>query len=109
MLSSFASKNIDQEKVSEKSKQVVSEVAKKPGEMVDQAEKVHIPDSFDESDADSETLSDKLRHIDAYTEVGQGSKQNGEEEDHQIWHMEVDEKTECFSCHECNAKRSKLI
>jgi hypothetical protein len=34
------------------------------------AEKVLIPDHVEESDADSETLSEKLRKIDAYNEVG---------------------------------------
>jgi hypothetical protein len=76
-------RSTDLTKASEKSKQVVV-AADQPSEMVDQNEKVHIPDSFDDSDAESETLSDKLRRIDAYTKVGQGSKQPGKEGDHQV-------------------------
>lgn len=66
--------SVDQEKASEKSEQVLLEWGTKPGERVDQDEKVHIPDSFDESDADSETLSDKLRGIDAYADVAHENK-----------------------------------
>ena len=36
-----------------------------------QVDRVHIPDNFDDSDAESESLSDRLRRIGAYTEVGQ--------------------------------------
>jgi hypothetical protein len=46
---------------------------------VGQAEKVHILESFDDSDPDSETLSERLRSIDAYNEVGQGSEPVGGE------------------------------
>lgn len=35
-------------------------------------EKVNIPDTFDDSDAESDTLSEKLRKIDAYNGDGQG-------------------------------------
>lgn len=41
-------------------------------------DKVHIPDSFDESDIDSETLSDKLRKIGAYEGGGQGCSKDGD-------------------------------
>jgi len=62
-------RSTDLRKASEKSMQAIV-AADQPSEMVDQNEKVHIPESFDESDADNETLSDKLRRIDVYTEVG---------------------------------------
>jgi len=56
---------------------------------------VHIPDHFDESDAESETLSEKLRKIDAYHEVGQGGSQVDEEQSNQqVWYMEVDSNEE---------------
>jgi len=56
---------------------------------------VHIPDHFDESDAESETLSEKLRKIDAYHEVGQGGSQVDEEQSNQqVWYMEVDSNVE---------------
>lgn len=52
------------------------------------AEKVHIPDTFNDLDAESETLSDKIRKLDGYGDVGQGSsKQYGEKDDHQIMIM----------------------
>lgn len=57
------------------------------------AEKVHVPDSFEDSDDESLTLSEKLRSIDAYTEVAQSSKQDDVEGDQQVWHMDVDENT----------------
>jgi hypothetical protein len=67
------------------------------GEMSDQNEKVHIPDNFEESDADSETLSEILRSIDAYTEVIPGTRSKEGQDDHQVWHMEVDGATEGVS------------
>jgi hypothetical protein len=39
----------------------------------DQNDKVHIPETFDDSDAESETLSEKIRRIDGYGDLGQGS------------------------------------
>ena len=103
------SENMDLTKAGEKSKQVVAAAVATPSDVVGQAEKVHIPDSFDDSDADSETLSDKLWRIDACTEVRQGSKQSGGEGDHQVWRMEVDEQSENASQVMCNAERSKFI
>lgn len=41
-------------------------------------DKVHIPDSFEESDTDSETLSDKLRKIGVYENGGQGCSKDGD-------------------------------
>lgn len=52
---------------------------------------LHIPDHFDESDAESETLSEKLRQIDAYQENEQGGTQVDEDQSNQqVWYMEVD-------------------
>lgn len=112
MLSGFAVKNkgvsVDQVKLGKASVQVLTddlvktrdlskqanpEGATKPGEIDDQNEKVHIPESFEDFD-DSETLSAKLRGIGTYTDTNLENKQNGEDDDHQIWHMEVDETTE---------------
>ena len=51
--------------------------------------KVHIPHSFENSDFDSETLSDRIRKIDGYGDLGQGySKQGKGEDSHQIWCMD---------------------
>ena len=36
----------------------------------DLEDRVNIPEGFEDSDAESETLSDKLRKIDAYIELG---------------------------------------
>ena len=47
-----------------------------------QVDRVHIPDNFDDSDAESESLSDRLRRIGAYTEVGQRSQQNEDKLNH---------------------------
>lgn len=53
--------------------------------IVSPEEKVHIPDNFDDSDADSETLSDKIRKLDGYGEIGQSSyKPEGFGDDQQI-------------------------
>ena len=41
-------------------------------------DKVHIPDSFEESDTDSETFSDKLRKIGVYENGGQGCSKDGD-------------------------------
>jgi hypothetical protein len=58
---------------------------------VDTAEKVYIPYHFDESDAESETLSEKLRQIDAYQENEQGGTQVDEDRSNQqVWYMKVD-------------------
>lgn len=57
----------------------------------DLEDKVNIPEGFEDSDAESETLSDKLRKIDAYTEPGQSSKQKGGKENHQVWAMEMED------------------
>lgn len=52
------------------------------------AEKVHIPDSFDDFDAESETLSDKIRKLEGYGDVGQSSFKKGEDrDDHQVMFM----------------------
>jgi hypothetical protein len=51
-------------------------------------EKVHIPDSFEESDAESESLSDKIRKLEGYGEIGQTSSKQGEDrDDHQVMLM----------------------
>lgn len=56
----------------------------------DQGEKVHIPDSFDDSDAESDTLSEKIRRLEGYGDLGQGgSKSNNDNGPHQLWHMEI--------------------
>lgn len=81
--------SVDMVKFNEKAKQV--SITEMLSEVLEQSEKVHIPDTFEDSDADNESLSDKLRRIDAYNETGQGSKQamGKDESGHQIWHMEV--------------------
>jgi hypothetical protein len=80
-----------------KSKPISTEGNTVQGEMSAQNEKVHIPDNFEESDADSETLSEILRSIDAYTEVIPGTRSKEGQDDHQVWHMEVDGATEGVS------------
>lgn len=49
-------------------------------EDVDSHEKVHILDDFHESDVESESLSDKLRKIDAYYDGAQCSQTSKEME-----------------------------
>lgn len=57
--------------------------------MEDLNDKVHIPDSFEDSDAESDTLSEKIRRLEGYGDLGQGgSKTQGDGESHQLWHME---------------------
>lgn len=46
-----------------------------------EAEKVHIPDSFVDSDDESDTMSDKLRNIGAYGDEGQECSKSS----HQLW------------------------
>lgn len=65
-------------------------------------DRVHIPKNFDDSE-ESETLSEKLRGIGAYTDEGQCSKQNENVENQQVWQMEIDKETEA-SEHILNAK-----
>jgi hypothetical protein len=58
---------------------------------VDTAQKMYIPYHFDELDAESETLSEKLRQIDAYQENEQGGTQVDEDRSNQqVWYMKVD-------------------
>jgi len=81
----------DQRQVKEKNKESMTNQANLSKESDMQVDRVHIPDNFDDSDAKSESLSDRLRRIGAYTEVGQRSQQNEDKENHQVWAMEVDE------------------
>lgn len=55
-------------------------------------DKVHIPDNFDDSE-ESETLSEKLRSIGAFTSDGQCSKQTEDAESQQVWQMVIDQRT----------------
>jgi len=65
--------------------------------------KVHIPDSFENSDSDSETLSDLIRKIDGYRDLGQGcSKQGNGEDSHQIWCMDNTAIGENIKQYQCN-------
>ena len=64
----------DQRQVKEKNKESMTNHANLSKESDMQVDRVHIPDNFDDSDAESESLSDRLRRIGAYTEVGQGSQ-----------------------------------
>lgn len=58
------------------------------------ADRVHIPTSFDESDTESDTLSEKLRKIDAYNEdIQRGSQVNENTPNQQVWFMEANEKS----------------
>jgi len=43
-----------------------------PSARIDDGEKVHIPNNFDDSDFDSETLSDRIRQLEGYGDLGQG-------------------------------------
>ena len=61
----------DQRQVKEKNKESMTNQANLSKESDMQVDRVHIPDNFDDSDAESESLSDRLRRIGAYTEVGQ--------------------------------------
>lgn len=55
------------------------------------AEKVDIPDTCVESDAESDTLSEKLRKIDAYNDGDYGGYQaNENNSNQQVWFMEED-------------------
>lgn len=55
-------------------------------------EKVQIPDTFDDSDIESEMLSDKLKKIDAYGDSGQGcSKEMENKVNKQVWLFENDQ------------------
>lgn len=57
----------------------------------DNAEKVHIPDTFVDSDVESDTLSEKLRRIDAYNdEMRTGVQVNEISSNHKVWFMEED-------------------
>jgi hypothetical protein len=50
---------------------------------------VQIPDNFEDFDTESETLSDKLRKIDAYGDNGQGCSKGMEGEvNKQMWFFE---------------------
>lgn len=51
------------------------------------AEKVHILDTFEESDAESEKLSERIRKLDGYGEVGQSSKQGEDGDNHRVMLM----------------------
>lgn len=53
----------------------------------DTNEKVHIPETFEDSDSDSD-LGDRIRRLEGFGDIGQGSSKNNDEEVHQIWHMD---------------------
>lgn len=61
-------------------------------------EKVHIPDDFHESGAESESLSDRLRKIDVYVDTVPSSQENESTENQQAWQMAVgvDQTTEAL-------------
>lgn len=81
----------NQSKNQDKAKMVVTDQFQQPQEDGELVEKVHIPDNFEESDAESETLSEKLRKIDAYSDMNQGTSKGAEDNDNQsVWHMEVE-------------------
>lgn len=63
-----------------KDKEVEGKPRKESIEDVDSHEKVHILDDFHESDVESESLSDKLRKIDAYYDGAQCSQTSKEME-----------------------------
>jgi hypothetical protein len=83
----------EQVKTKESSQQADLVRGEKQGDMSEQNEKVHIPDTFEDSEADSESLSEKLRSIDAYNDGTLGSNSKGGQDDQHIWHMEVEEAT----------------
>lgn len=61
---------------------------------VDSVDKVDIPDTFVESDAESDTLSEKLRKIDAYNaNTHADSQDNGKEVEQQVWLVNEDAET----------------
>jgi len=47
----------------------------------DQGGKVYIPDTFENSESDSETLSDRIRKLDGYGDLGQGCSKQGKDDD----------------------------
>ena len=58
----------------------------------EQADKVHTLDTFEDSDVESEMLSERLRKIDACDDNIQGnSKEKTSDENQQVWAMEIDE------------------
>lgn len=56
----------------------------------DYPDKVQIPDTLVDSDVESETLSDKLKRIDAYVDPGQCSQTSNDKPDQHTWVLEID-------------------
>lgn len=54
----------------------------------DANENVPIPETFEDSNAESESLSERIQRLDGYEDVGQCSKPNGEDETQKFWCME---------------------
>ena len=53
----------------------------------DANEKVQILETFEDSDAESESLSEKIQRLEGYEEVGQCSKQKSDDETQSFWCM----------------------
>jgi hypothetical protein len=79
-------KGVDQSHLSVTGSQSLENIAPQPQIIDDIAEKVHIPNTFVESNAESETLSERLRKIDAYNDEEQGGSQvNENNSEQQAW------------------------
>lgn len=75
-------------------------------------DKVHIPESFEESNFDSETLSEKLRRIGAYEDGGQGCSKDGEiTGQQQMWCMEgnIDMSLEIMPSKDVDALKNAIV
>lgn len=53
----------------------------------DKGEKVHIPETFEDSDSDSD-LGERIRRLEGFGDIGQGSSKNIDGDVHQIWCLE---------------------
>lgn len=77
--------------VNDKAKKTLENQEQHSKVVEDEEDRVHISDHFEESDAESETLSERLRKIDAYNGENQGTSGGGQENNNQAaWHMEVE-------------------
>lgn len=68
----------------------------KPVEGEDSGGKVNIPETFEESESDSD-LTDRIRRIDGFGDIGQGcSGQKNGEDSQQFWYMEANTTNACM-------------
>ncbi|XP_066358946.1 uncharacterized protein [Miscanthus floridulus] len=83
---------MDQDKTVDSSKQPASKKPPQPTENASQEERIPNLETSEEYDYDSDTLSEKLRKIDAYGLVN--DEKHISDGDKQFWHMDVDKETE---------------